>query len=411
MSKLARLLEAKEPLFSLALRDLEKITGQKSIDVLLLTEIMHKLHNRMRRLDLDIADTAPKELHRALENRLVRDIDRLTRMVGGKDDGDVAHLVPLIIKAAEKVDINRKCWALKRSVAKDLLREKPPQKMMEHLGYRSIDSMLKREPFDEMYSALRFSEGSDWLDDYNKLFSKVKPSDFEERDISIIEMDQKKWQDLTKEFVKKKRHNVTHTKELGTIVIVPMHQKKKRGLVLVTLPLIFHYINEIRLYSSYFKFRSTHKDFGALVVDTITAEPSKAAIIAGQHVHWRVIQKYFGKLNAEDHPEQFEPHVHPEDLHWRKAEEVLFEMDMDMEFWRDLDYVAMDVKNDRPVALNLLDVAFAYSNEESFDNRYIYHFREALWNEIFMRYMGERVLEEQILRQLDNENVKPEELK
>jgi hypothetical protein len=36
--------------------------------------------------------------------------------------------------------------------------------------------------------------------------------------------------------------------------------------------------------------------------------------------------------------------------------------------------------------------------------------REALWNEIFMRYMGEPVLKKQILQQLDNDMIKPEEL-
>ena len=46
--------------------------------------------------------------------------------------------------------------------------------------------------------------------------------------------------------------------------------------------------------------------------------------MAGSHVHWRVIQRYFGKLENEYHPEIFEPHVQPEDLHWRKAEEALY---------------------------------------------------------------------------------------
>jgi hypothetical protein len=36
--------------------------------------------------------------------------------------------------------------------------------------------------------------------------------------------------------------------------------------------------------------------------------------------------------------------------------------------------------------------------------------RESLWNEILMRYMGQPVIEQQILEQLDNDMVKPEEL-
>ena len=82
----------------------------------------------------------------------------------------------------------------------------PPKAMMSHLGYRSIDSMLKNEPFDEMYAALRFSEGAEWLNEYNKAFQTIKPSDFETRDIAIIVMNHDKWVDLAAHYVEKKRH-------------------------------------------------------------------------------------------------------------------------------------------------------------------------------------------------------------
>src|SRR5690606_6473665 len=155
--------------------------------------------------------------------------------------------------------------------------------------------------------------------------------------------------------------------------VVPMRAEKMRGLPLKTLPLLFHYINEIRLYSAFFKLKSTHPHFGAEVVDTLIADPAKTAVMAGHHVHWRVIQRYFGKLDGEKHPEAFEPHVQPEDLHWRKAEEVLYELDPHMQFWRDLDYVALNDKK-HPVALNLMDVAFGYSNEVPYEQGYFYHF-------------------------------------
>jgi hypothetical protein len=46
----------------------------------------------------------------------------------------------------------------------------------------------------------------------------------------------------------------------------------------------------------------------------------------------------------------------------------------------------------------------------SYDERYVYHFRESLWNEIFIRYMNYPILEEQVLKQLDNDMVAPERL-
>ncbi len=64
----------------------------------------------------------------------------------------------------------------------------------------------------------------------------------------------------------------------------------------------------------------------------------------------------------------------------------------------------------RPVTLNLLDIAASYVNDLPYKERAIYHFRESLWNEIFVRYMGQKNLEEQVLSQLDNNMIAPETL-
>ena len=408
---LSELLGAKEPLFSMSLKQLEKESGNPGADIRLTAEISGRVQLKAKELGLDPADTTPEELYYALLTRVEKDNERITQQLLGlaKSTTTIRELVPPIVDIVNASKVPKKCWAIKRSVAKRLLKKMPPINMMKTLGYRSIDSMLKNEPFDEMYTALRFSEGPDWLNQYDQLFKSVRPSDFEERNIRIVVIDHDKWVDLAHHYVEKKRHNVTHTKELRVIVVVPMKQEKMRGLPLKTMSLLFHYINEIRLYSAFFKLKSTHSNFGEEVVDTLIADPSKAAVMAGQHIHWRVIQRYFGKLKDESHPEAFQPHVQPEDLHWRKAEDALYNLDEQLGFWRDLDYVAMPAKG-LPVALNLMDVALAYSNEEDYENRYAYHFRDSLWNEIFMRYMGEKVLEQQVLEQLDNDLIEPEHL-
>jgi hypothetical protein len=411
MSKLLRdLLSAQEPLFTQSLRELEIASGKKSIDLKLTAEIIEKTHVAVRSLGLDSNDTTDRELFHALEHRVAEHNKHLATSLGSSDDAPVKQIVPKLVELANQVKVPRQAWVLKKSVAKDLLREMPPKAMMKHLGYRSIESMFKNENFSEIYTALRFSEGDEWLNQYNTLFkARISPSDFENRQIEIVIMDHDKWADITEHFVAKKKHNITHTKELGVIVVVPMKQTHMRGLSLKTLPLIFHYINEIRLYSAFFKLKSTEADFGQILSNTLIADTGTGATIAKFHIHWRVIQRYFGKL-GEQPPEVFQPHVQPEDLHWRRAAEVLYEVSPELKFWSDLEYVARVDKDSHPVAFNLFDVSFAYSNKEQFESRYFYHMREALWNEIFMRYMGEPVLKKQILQQLDNDMIKPEEL-
>jgi hypothetical protein len=222
-------------------------------------------------------------------------------------------------------------------------------------------------------------------------------------------MPAERWTDLTAEFIHKKKHNITHLKEMGVILMLPINVRL-RGITIFVLPLLFHYLNEIRLYSAFFKLQQVKPDFGNIIVDTLIADPGKAAVMAGSHVHWRVIQRYFGKLEKEYHPEIFEPHVQPEDLHWRKAEALLMAVDPELEFWRDLDYVAVP-HGQRPLTLSLLDTAASYVNRLEYKDRAIYHFREALWNELFVRYMGETNLANQVLKQLDNNMIAPEKLK
>lgn len=410
MAKILRdLLDAEEPLFSLSLKQLERASGEASEDARLIGEMTEKMTGVMRALKLDPSDTSGLELYKALLARVAVDNQRVTKLIGGKDPDDVNEMVPLMVNAVNAMKINRSAWVLKHSVAKQLLKKMPPKKLMAHLGYRSIDSMLKHEDIDEIYTALRFSEGGGWLNEYNELFKTVKPSDFETRDIRIVVMDHGKYVDLAEHFVEKKLHNITHTKEMGVIVVVPMRARRMKGITLKSLPLLFHYINEIRLYSSFFKLKQVKHDFGEIVVQTLIADPGNAGQMAGHTVHWRVIQRYFGKFKDENHPEAFEPHVHPEDLHWRHATEMLCELDPEMKFWQGLDYVGK-LYDGLPVTANLMDVSLAYSNNVSYKNRYVYHFRESLWNEIFMRYMGKKNLETQILQQLDNDMIAPEKL-
>ncbi len=409
---LSDLLDAEEPIFTQALHQLEEVSGRSGADVKLIGDITAMAHENLRTLGLNPASATGEEVYHALLSRVEQDIKRLVRIIGADESraDEVQYLVPYMIEAANKVKFNRKVFVIKREKAKDLLRQMPPKQLMKKLGYTDIEKMFEGEDFDEIYTALRFSEGGAWLNEYNELFKQVTPADYEERDLRIVQMDHDKYVDLAVNFVQKKLHNVTHTKEMGIIVVVPMHVRKMRGLALKTLPLLFHYMNEVKLYSTFFKLKSEKPNFGATVVETLIADPGTGSQMVGKRIHWRVVQRYLGKHKEEAiDTVAFEPHVHPEDLHWRRAEDLLYQIDPELEFWKDRDYVALNYDG-FPVAFNLFDVSFAYSNKESYAGRYAYHFRESLWNEIFVRYMGFKNLATQILEQLDNDMVAPEKL-
>lgn len=411
MSKLlSQLLAADEPLFSMATKELEEASGRPGMDVRLISDIIRKTHETAKLLGLDANDTTGQELYHALVNKIAEHDRHLVKHIGGSDPEDVQALMPLIKAAVEKADIPRNAWVLKKSVAKRMLQDSPPVNIMKHLGYSSVDSMIKRENLFEIYGALRFAETPAWLKKFNGTYKKLTASDFETRPIEIVLMSGERWGSIAEPFVKKKRHNITHLKELGVILMLPTALKKLPGITITALPLLLHYLNEIRLYSAFFKLQQVKSNFGKIVAETLNADIRSAAVMAGNHVHWRVIQRYYGKLENESHPEIFEPHVQPEDLHWRRAEELLYQIDPELGFWRGLDYVGV-MAGSMPVSLNLMDVSMAYCTGAPYEHRVIFHMRESLWNELFMRYMGHKVLETQILQQLDNNMIKPEKLK
>lgn len=407
-SRLATFLQAKEPLFDHALEELEKRAGKKGIDAALAGEIAQKAGEAASKLGL-APDCSGPELYEALVAKVKEQDEHLANTIGGKDPEDVHEMIPLVVRRIEQVQMPRDGWFIKTEVAEAMLKAMPPEAVMQRLGHKTIEDLLEKEDLYEVYGSLRFAEEADWLNKFNAGYSKLKPSDFEPRNIRIVQFDPNKWGDIAEHFIQKKLHNITNLKELGAICVMPMTIERMPGVTLKVMPLIFHYFNEIRLYSAFFKLMQTKKNFGEIVATTLIADTPDIPLVEKGHIHWRVIQRYFGKLKNESHPEIFEPHVQPEDLHWRKAENLLYQVDSELEMWRDMDYVAV-LKDGETVTFNLMDVSLSYSNGLKFADRYLYHFRESLWNEVFARYFGEKILEEQLLVKLDNAMIKPESL-
>ena len=408
MTTIAKLLAAKEPLFDTALTQLEQETGKNGIDVRIAAEIAVTAADRIKQLGLT-PDCTGEELYAALLHKVKAQDRHLALAIGGTDPNNVAEMIPLIVKAAEKAPLPKDGWFIKEDKAKAMLRRTPPMAIMERLGYHLVSQLLEKENIYELYLALRFVQDADWLNEFDALYEDLSPDDFEARSIRIVPFAASKWGDIAEHFIAKKRHNITHSKEMGAIAVMPLTQAKMDGICLKIMPLFFHYFNEIRLYSAFFQLMKTKKNFGHIIAETLIADTPDLKLVEHGYIHWRVIQRYFGKLAGEDHPEIFEPHVQPEDLHWRRAEAVLYDIDPELEFWKGLDFVGV-IKGNDEVTFNLMDVSLGYSNNIAYADRYLYHFRESLWNEIFARYLGEQVLEDQLLIKLDNAMIKPETL-
>lgn len=403
MSKnICELLGATEPFYSQAINQLEKEAGHSNEDIKLYSDIIAKIKLKTRELGLDPNDTTGKELYHALSHIVGLHDEFLAKAIGAKDPTDVAEVAQKIKKTVDKMKIPKNVWVIKHSVAKRLLKKMPPKNVMKQLGYRSIDSMLKRENISEIFGVLRIAENDKWLERFIGSYKKLAPSDFEIRKIEIAVLDGKRWGKLTNKFIKEKHHNITYLKEMGAVIILPMPIEKLSGVCITVFPLVLHYINEIRIYSAFFKFRQVRPDFGDILVETIINDPPAAAIVAGQPIHWRIIQRYWGRLDEIDYPEMFEPHVQVEDLTWHQAEDALFKIEPALKFWQSLDWIGV-MADGRPISFNLMDMAVSYCNKLPYGQQAVNYMQNSLWNELFTRYLGQESLNRQVLQQLDEE--------
>lgn len=405
---LQELLHAEEPLFSLAVRQLEVASGQAARDVQLIADIAEKVRGAMKALGLDPCDTTGPELYAALMARVKADTAQLATRLGGGDPDDVSDMVPRIVAAVKKLDIPKECWVLKRSAAKKLLKAMPPRKLMKQLGHRSVDSMLKHENIDELYVAVRFSEGDEWLKAFNKQFITLSAQDFETRNSTVLVLESDTYADLAEQFLFGKKHLVAHSKEMGVVAVMMPKTQHIKGLTLTTWCLLVRYINELRQYSAFFKLRQVQPNFGAIVADALSEDLHNTAEIAGQRVHWRVVQCYYAD-SAENYPELFQPHVQPEDLSWHTAEASLCRLDSTLNFWLGNGYCGKQCGSVL-LSFNLLDAAMNYAAGASYAMTSAQHMRDSLWNELYIRYMGASTLRNQVLAQLDDAIIAPDDL-
>jgi hypothetical protein len=398
---LAQALGAQQPLFGQSISALERASGRPSADIRLSSELMQQVRVKIAQLGLDPADTTGPELYSALQERLRLDEIRVREALGIADNASATDILSRVQKFLDGHEAASVSFALKAASAKRLLKKKPPKNTMKQMGYRSLDSLLKHETVPAIYAAALMTETPAWHKTFKEQYAKLQPSDFEQRKISVIYPKAKRWAALSENFVATAKHNILCFKELGAIVVLPITTNVD-GLTLTTLLLTLHYMNDVRTYSSYAKLQQVKPTFGKIIQQTASGEPMTNATLAGQPVPWKVIQRYYGRLKEDQHPEVFEPHVQSEDLQWHDAETVVSSLQPALAFWENTQYICM-LHDGEPVSFNILDVALSYCNHLSFADRIVHFSREHLWHELMSRYLHEENLEAAVHQQLSRD--------
>jgi hypothetical protein len=303
------------------------------------------------------------------------------------------------INLAKKISRVNNGYFLKKELAEEILKKRPPENVLKYLGVATVEEALVQHDVAEIFSALRFVETDEWMHQtFDIVYSSFTPTDFEERAIEIRVLGPE-WREVAKKFIAKKHHNVSHLKEFGVIFINPVREQIP-GKFLRDFALLLHYSHEIEFYSKLFRRYSTGADFAEKLKALLRGDvPEIYRLEPGE---WLIVQRYLAKENPLD-PRLYLPRVSPESLHWRRGESdlALFnnmpEAKLNLGFWADLNWVGnifTDVDGSADsgevVSFDLEDNAMSLAAfMEGKERQYFsYHQREAMWAEIFSQYVG-----------------------
>jgi hypothetical protein len=399
---LSESLQAPEPLFRLGLRRLEAANGHPNSDIRFSTEVLHATQAKLRELGLDPHDTTAAELYQTLQQRIKGDDLRLMKRLRTRAALHVSaegEVVAGMVQVLQHLPDSRRCFALKSSSLKALIKQVPPKKALKQLGYRSLDSLLKHESPVLIVVAAQLCDGEAWQKRLLDQYKKLQPGDFEERAIQILHPDSKRWRQLADSVVAEKKHNLLACRELGALVFLPLPVDAPAGAVTVSFSLALHELNEIRAASSFLKLSQVRSDFGQVVKTIACDEAQLNSQLLDQPVPWQLIQRYYSRLSNHFHDELFEPHLERADMVWHEIEDTLASIEPSFAFWRHSGHLGLLHKG-QPVSLNMIDAALNQCNQRSFEQRIVTYFQQSLWHELLLRYLRLQPVEQTVLAEL-----------
>lgn len=390
VNELARILGVKSELLTGLDAEMIKATGRKGVLEKVSAENRKLTRFAAEKLNSGNAHEEAAHMRGVLRQAIVKHERSLLEFLNKIPDHDEFGRMVLLAKRMVEA---KKGHFLKKEKAAEIFRKRPPQNLLNYLGYKDVEELLAKENVLESFSALRFVESDEWMHaTFEEAYGGFTPEDFEERQVTL-EVLGPRWMDVAKKFVAKKHHNVSHLKEFGVIFLNPIRENVP-GKLLRDFALLLHYFHEIHFYSKLFERYFPEKDFAERLKSLLRGDVQKNDSVGP--AEWLIVQRYLWKENPQD-PRLFLPRTNPESLHWARGERDLANYFKDtecceLEMWGGFDWVGglfPDGGEEEVVSFDLEDNAMSLvSFMEGKQEFFTYHQREAMWTRLFIEYAG-----------------------
>lgn len=269
--RIAALINEPEHVVTKLVGELESRNGYPSHDARHIAQTIQSIRLKIADLNLDPDDTTAEELYHALLVKFEKDAAFFDASIGTIDKSFEQRLSFAAKVTAAGIELPSQ-WALKVKIAKNILRDNPPKRVMKHLNYRSLESMLKRENIYEIMLGSHELESKVWHKNLSRSISARDQTDFELRPVRLEVLEPEKWQ-----FDEADRYTLFDN-ILGAAAIVPAEELQSAPLLTLVLLLMEEIVpgKNIRAGSQLAEISNTVQWWADM--DHLVAE------LAGQHV-------------------------------------------------------------------------------------------------------------------------------
>lgn len=340
--------------------------------------------------ELGMSSLSAIDIHRALQATVER-MDGSLEQVFGRDcvasvDGLRAMTTQIEALCPASLQIG---FCLTETAATDLLERHPPVIMMEALGYRSVCELLDREGPIAALSLTRTTEDPAWQMRYKELLGRRTADDFEARAIQFLPVDTARYHRAFKNSKQpRKLWRATHNKEAGVVACLTHDDPTSLRTPLLQSALVaMHYFFEAAYASRHYQLVAERdpEGLGHAVVNTIDSHREKLTF--------------------------FYSDVYSENLFWERALELFARAfpGPEIDWFRSVngrgEYCLSTGVQNIVVSLNLVDHLWnlnflGHAGLDSFQHDtiyFLYHFRGALWQEVFSALTGAGSSMEQLI--------------
>lgn len=380
LSNLAHILQKDEAEIRRIIERLEAFCGGPNEDIRLFNEVNNHAKSKLKSLGLDENDTTAAELEAALTKRLEKDMEKFQQAVLGSEIKSSDQLNKLLVDLVSV--LLPSTWALKKNSAKHILENTPPKKVMKLLGYRSINSMLKREEVSKLYALASVIESKAWQSNFWKNHTKLTATDFEKRQIELHAMPAGTWGDMHQ-----KAGLVSCILPLGTAILWPMPRASlSKGLYAAVL--ILEATECLKHYSSAIKLEQMNPDFGQKILELMVVQPPSPLKIDEHSLNWHSLHKHCGLRPDENLSQMFDGVFEADDFHPWSISRQMAKLHPTFSWWAENESLAWHI-GAQTISLNLQDNVARHLGLAEASS-----WARNLWSELICRYLHHQTLDQ-----------------